>query len=48
MVFDESLTFRLVIGIILILSAVLLIVLGKNLHLRTIAHTISAIVRRTD
>ena len=47
MVFGESLTFRLVIGIVLILSAVLLIVLGKNFHLRTITHTISVIVRKT-
>ena len=35
------------IGIILILSAVLLIVLGKNIHLRTIRHAISTIVRKT-
>jgi drug/metabolite transporter (DMT)-like permease len=47
MVFGESLTFRLIIGIVLILSAVLLIVLGKNFHLRTITHTISAFVRKT-
>ena len=47
MVFGESLTFRLIIGIVLILSAVLLIVLGKNFHLRTITHTISVIVRKT-
>ena len=32
-VFGESLTFRLIIGIVLILLAVLLIVLGKNSHL---------------
>ena len=47
MVFDESFTFRLAIGIVLILSAVLLIVLGKKLHLRSIIHTISTIVRKT-
>jgi len=47
MVFDESLTLRLVVGIVLILSAVLLIVLGKNFHLRTIGHTITSIVRKT-
>ena len=35
MVFDESLTFRLAVGIVLILSAVLLIVMGKSFHLRT-------------
>ena len=46
-VFGESLTFQLTIGIILILSAVLLIVLGKNFHLRTITHTISTIVKKT-
>ena len=46
-VFGESLTFRLIIGIALILSAVLLIVLGKNFHLHTITHTISTIVRKT-
>lgn len=47
LVFGEALTFQLVIGIVLILSAVLLIVLGKNFHLRTIKHTISTIVRKT-
>jgi drug/metabolite transporter (DMT)-like permease len=46
-VFDESLTFRLTVGIILILSAVLLIVMGKSFHLRTIKHTITTIVRKT-
>lgn len=47
MVFGESLTFRLFIGIVLILSSVLLIALGKNFHLRTISHTITSIVRKT-
>ena len=47
MVFDETLTFRLGVGILLILSAVMMIVLGKNFHLRTITHTISAIIRKT-
>ncbi len=47
MFFGESLTIRLAIGIVLILSAVLFIVLGKNFHLRTITHTISAIIRKT-
>lgn len=46
-VFGEALTVQLVIGIVLIVSAVLLIVLGKNFHLRTITHTISTIVRKT-
>ncbi|MBQ7553212.1 MAG: DMT family transporter, partial [Bacteroidaceae bacterium] len=47
MVFDETLTFRLGVGILLILSAVMMIVLGKNFHLRTITHTISAMIRKT-
>lgn len=47
MFFGESLTIRLATGIVLILSAVLFIVLGKNFHLRTITHTISAIIRKT-
>ena len=46
MVFGESLTFRLFIGIVLILSSVLLIVLGKNFLLRTISHTITSIVKK--
>ena len=46
-VFGESFTLRLVVGIVLILSAVLLIVLGKNFHLRTISHAINVIVRKT-
>jgi drug/metabolite transporter (DMT)-like permease len=46
-VFGESFTLRLAVGIVLILSAVLLIVLGKNFHLRTIGHTITSIVRKT-
>ena len=47
LVFGEALTFRLAVGIVLILSAVLLIVLGKNFHLRTISHAITSIVRKT-
>ena len=47
MVFDESLTFRLAVGIVLILSSVSLIVMGKSFHLRTITHTITALVRKT-
>lgn len=47
MVFGEALTFRLAVGIVLILSAVLLIVLGKNFHLRTISHAITSIVKKT-
>ena len=47
LLFGESLTPRLVIGIVLILLAVMVIVLGKNFHLRTIKHTISALVKKT-
>ena len=47
LVFDESLTFRLAVGIVLILSAVLLIVMGKSFHLRTITYTIATLVRKT-
>ena len=47
LVFGESFTLRLAVGIVLILSAVLLIVLGKNFHLRTISHTITTLVRKT-
>ena len=38
MVFGESFTARLVAGIVLILVAVLLIVLGRRFHLRAITH----------
>jgi drug/metabolite transporter (DMT)-like permease len=57
MVFDESLTFRLVVGIVLILSSVLLIVLGKrssaersqneNIYLRSMKHKITTLVKKT-
>ena len=47
MVFGESLTFRMMIGIVLILLAVMVIVLGKNFHLRTIKHTLSTLARKT-
>ena len=40
-VFGEMLTARLVIGIVFILAAVMLVVLGKDLHLRTITHAVS-------
>lgn len=46
-VFDESLTFRLTVGIVLILSAVILIVIGKNFHLLTLKHAMVSIVRKT-
>lgn len=47
LLFGESLTLRLMIGILLILLAVMVIVLGKNFHLRTIKDTISTLVRKT-
>ena len=40
-VFGEMLTPRLIVGIIFILFAVMLVVLGKDLHLRSIAHAVS-------
>ena len=46
-VFGETFTVRLGIGIALILSAVTLLVVGKNFHMRTIRHALSAIVRKT-
>ena len=45
--FGELFTFRLAVGIVLILSAVLLIVMGKSFHIRTITHTITTLVRKT-
>ena len=44
-VFGESMTLRLMVGIVLILAAVSLIVLGKNFHLRTITHTMSKMTK---
>jgi len=41
MVFGETLTVRLVVGIVFILAAVMLVVLGKDLHLRSITHAVS-------
>ena len=41
LVFGETLTPRLVVGIFFILFAVMLVVLGKDLHLRTITHAVS-------
>ena len=41
LVFGETLTLRLVVGIIFILFAVMLVVLGKDLHLRTLTHAVS-------
>lgn len=47
MIFGEAFTFRLCVGIVLILAAVLLIVAGKHFLLRTITHTITSLVRKT-
>lgn len=47
MAFGEAFTFRLCVGIVLILAAVLLIVAGKHFLLRTITHTITSLVRKT-
>lgn len=47
MMFGEAFTFRLCIGIVLILVAVLLIVAGKHFLLHTITHTITSLVRKT-
>ena len=47
LVFGELFTFRLAVGIVLILSSVLLIVMGKSFHIRTITHTITTLVRKT-
>jgi drug/metabolite transporter (DMT)-like permease len=41
LVFDEALTPRLMVGILFILTAVMLVVLGKDLHLRTITLAVS-------
>ena len=40
-VFGEMLTPRLIVGILFILFAVMLVVLGKDLHMRTITHAVS-------
>ena len=40
-IFGETLTPRLIVGILFILFAVMLVVLGKDLHLRTITHAVS-------
>ena len=47
MMFGEAFTFRLCVGIVLILAAVLLIVAGKHFLLRTITYTITSLVRKT-
>ena len=47
MMFGEAFTFRLCVGIVLILAAVLLIVAGKHFLLHTITHTITSLVRKT-
>lgn len=40
-IFGETLTPRLIVGILFILFAVMLVVVGKDLHLRTITHAMS-------
>ena len=40
-VFGELLTPRLIVGILFILFAVMLVVVGKDLHMRTITHAVS-------
>ena len=40
-VFGEVLTSRLIVGILFILFAVMLVILGKDFHLRTITHAVS-------
>lgn len=40
-VFGEMLTPRLIVGILFILFAVMLVVIGKDFHLRTITHAVS-------
>ena len=45
LVFGELLTPRLIVGILFILFAVMLVVLGKDLHLRTITHAVSRLWR---
>ena len=40
-IFGETLTPRLIVGILFILFAVMLVVVGKDLHLRTITHAVS-------
>ncbi len=47
LVFGESFTFRLAVGIVLILSAVFLIVLSKRFHLHTIKNRITMLVKKT-
>ena len=41
MIFGEMLTPRLIVGLLFILFAVMLVVLGKDFHLRTITHAVS-------
>lgn len=40
-IFGETLTPRLIVGILFILFAVMLVVIGKDFHLRTITHAVS-------
>ena len=47
LVFGESFTMRLCFGIILVLSAVIIIVAGKDSHLHSLRKTLSTIVRKS-
>ncbi len=47
LVFGESFTMRLCFGIILVLSAVIIIVAGKDYHLHSLRKTLSTIVRKS-
>ena len=47
LVFGESFSLRLAVGIVLILLAVVIIVVGKNFHLRTIGHRLSRLLCKT-
>ncbi|MBO4597845.1 MAG: DMT family transporter [Bacteroidaceae bacterium] len=47
LVFGESFSLRLAVGIVLILMAVVIIVVGKNFHFRTIGHRLSKLLRKT-
>jgi len=47
LVFGESFSLRLAVGIVLILLAVVIIVVGKNFHFRAIGHRLSKLLRKT-
>ena len=45
LVFGETLTSRLIVGILFILFAVMMVVMGKDLHLRTLTHAVARLWR---